>query len=118
VHTLWQVGSIAKGNIDFPIIQEVFVSMRGLLQIHSPALVITVDDIASSVHEALTLAISHSNTILVQLPHAVVPHALWMAEVRTSALQCEISFSLACLQFLRTCKTVSLINRLSLKGVK
>ncbi|CAK9859938.1 unnamed protein product [Sphagnum jensenii] len=82
-----EVGSIAKGNIDFPIIQEVFVSMRGLLQIHSPALVITVDDIACSVHDALTLAVSHSNTLLVQLPRAVVPHALWMAEVRTSALQ-------------------------------
>ena len=90
-----QVGSIAKYSADLPIIQEIFLSMRGLLKIHQPALVITVNDVAAPVLEALQLATARAeaNTTIVRLPRTAVPYALWMADLKSSALQCKFGSS-------------------------
>lgn len=86
-----QVGSVHKGNAEPPMIQEIFVAMRGLIKIHSPALIITVKDVAAPVLEAIKMAASRSltNTTVVCLPATSFPHALWMADIRTTALMCK-----------------------------
>jgi hypothetical protein len=73
------------------MIQEIFVAMRGLIKIHSPALIITVKDVAAPVLEAIKMAASRSltNTTVVCLPATSFPHALWMADIRTTALMCK-----------------------------
>lgn len=87
-----QVGSVHKGNAEPPMIQEIFVAMRGLIKIHSPALIITVKDVAAPVLEAIKMASSRAltNTTVVSLPATSFPHALWMADIRSTALMCKI----------------------------
>ena len=86
-----QVGSVHKGNAEPPMIQEIFVALRGLIKIHSPALIITVKDVAAPVLEAIKMASSRAltNTTVVCLPATSFPHALWMADIRTTALMCK-----------------------------
>ncbi|CAA6655249.1 unnamed protein product [Spirodela intermedia] len=61
---------------------------EGLLKIHNPSLLITVDDLDPSVRSALKTAAegSENGTIFVALPRTAVPKALWMADLRSTAL--------------------------------
>lgn len=77
-------------NMAPSFVHEVFATMKGLLQIHGPSLVITTNTIAPSVREALTLAVARfDGVILVELPPSAVPFALWIPDVRSAALQCK-----------------------------
>lgn len=88
------MGSIHKGFSETPLIQEVSASMRGLLRMHSPRLLITVDDLPSAVIDALKLATSQAavNVSLVQIPHSSFSRALWIPTVPPASLTCKYFF--------------------------
>ncbi|XP_054815013.1 uncharacterized protein LOC129315391 [Prosopis cineraria] len=75
-------------NSEVPIIQAVYSSMKGLIKIHNPSVIITVSDIDPHVRKALNMALeSNSGTAtLVLLPRASVSKVLWMADLRSTAL--------------------------------
>ncbi|KAM7502139.1 hypothetical protein LguiB_001043 [Lonicera macranthoides] len=83
------VGALSGGsNSEVPVVQAVYASMKGLIKIHNPSVVITVDDIDSNVKKALKMALeanSNSST-LVRLPRPSISKVLWMADLRSTAL--------------------------------
>ncbi|KAK4763507.1 hypothetical protein SAY87_012945 [Trapa incisa] len=85
------VGAVAGGlsRSEVPVVQGVYSSMKGLIKMHNPSLVITVDDIDINVRKALRMAAEsggNGTTALVFLPRASVPKVLWMADLRPTAL--------------------------------
>lgn len=84
-----EIGAISgASNSEIPILQAVYSSMKGLVKIHNPSLLITVADIDVNVKNALKMAAQTSvnNTELVLLPRSAVPKVLWMADLRPTAL--------------------------------
>lgn len=83
------VGALSGGsNSEVPVVQAVYASMKGLIKIHNPSVVITVDNIDLNVKKALKMALeanSNSST-LVLLPRPSVSKVLWMADLRSTAL--------------------------------
>ena len=75
-------------NSEVPVIQAVYSSMKGLIKIHNPRVVITVADIDPHVRKALKMAseTNSNGTTLVLLPRASVSKVLWMADLRSTAL--------------------------------
>ncbi|KAH7425787.1 hypothetical protein KP509_11G071200 [Ceratopteris richardii] len=85
-----ELGSISKSlSSNTSIIQEIHASMKGLIKIHSPALVIAVGEVETRVRDALSLVVSQygMNTSLALLPRDSIPHSLWIPSVRSQALQ-------------------------------
>ncbi|KAI5079728.1 hypothetical protein GOP47_0005207 [Adiantum capillus-veneris] len=87
-----EVGSVsAEGNQgEVSLLQEIYSSMKGLLAIHNPALVIALADTPKSVAEALALATSRhtgKHTSLALLPRKSIPHALWIADLKLDTLR-------------------------------
>ncbi|KAL5990611.1 hypothetical protein ACLOJK_011514 [Asimina triloba] len=83
------VGAISGASkSEVPLFQSVYSSMKGLIKIHNPSLLIAVADVDSNVRNALKMASdSNSNhSTLVLLPRAAVPKVLWMADLRSTAL--------------------------------
>jgi hypothetical protein len=76
-------------RMDPSFIHEVMATMKGLMQIHGPSLIITTNTIASSVREALSLVTTRFAATLVELPPSSVPYALWIPDTRSVALQCK-----------------------------
>jgi hypothetical protein len=92
-----EIGAISGvSKSDVPIVQAVYSSMRGLIKMHNPSIIITVADIDASVKSALKMAAQTNvnQTALVLLPRASIPKALWMADVRPAALPSKFSFFL------------------------
>ncbi|KAJ4785276.1 Glycosyltransferase family protein 2 [Rhynchospora pubera] len=84
-----EIGAISGvSKSDVPIVQAVYSSMRGLVKMHNPSLIITVNDIDASVKSALKMAAETSvnQTALVLLPRPSIPKVLWMADLRPAAL--------------------------------
>ncbi|KAI3849690.1 hypothetical protein MKW98_026604 [Papaver atlanticum] len=80
------LSGISKSEV--PVVQSVYSSMKGLLKIHNPSVLITVDDIDTNVRKALTMA-SEANlnlSTLVFLPRVSVSKVLWMPDLRSTAL--------------------------------
>lgn len=75
-------------NSEVPVVQAVFSSMKGLIKIHNPSVVITVADIDSNVKKALKMATEtkSNGTTLVLLPRPSITKVLWMADLRSAAL--------------------------------
>lgn len=75
-------------NSEVPVVQAVFSSMKGLIKIHNPSVVITVADIDSNVKKALKMATETkpNGTTLVLLPRPSITKVLWMADLRSAAL--------------------------------
>ena len=68
--------------------QAVYASMKGLIKIHNPSVIITVADIDPNVKKALKMA-SEANlngTTLILLPRPSISKVLWMADLRSTAL--------------------------------
>lgn len=83
------VGALSDlSKSEVPVVQAVFSSMRGLIKIHNPSVVITAADVDSHVKKALKMATeANSNaTTLILLPRPSVPKVLWMADLRSTAL--------------------------------
>lgn len=92
-----EIGAISGGSkSDVPIVQAVYSSMRGLLKMHNPSLIITVNDIDASVKSALKMAAESSvnQTALVLLPRPSIQKVLWMANLRPAALPSKLLVSL------------------------
>lgn len=96
------VGSLSGlSNSEVPVLQGVYASMKGLIRIHNPSVVIAVSDIDSNVMKALKMATeSRSGTngsTLVLLPRQSVTRALWMADLRPTILPSKsISYCFQC----------------------
>ncbi|MBA0609453.1 hypothetical protein Godav_021502, partial [Gossypium davidsonii] len=84
-----QIGAISgTSNSEVPVLQVVYSSMKGLIKIHNPSVVITLADADSNVKKALKMA-SETNangTALVLLPRPSVSKVLWMPDLRSTAL--------------------------------
>ncbi|TYJ41796.1 hypothetical protein E1A91_A03G045300v1 [Gossypium mustelinum] len=84
-----QIGAISgTSNSEVPVLQVVYCSMKGLIKIHNPSVVITLADADSNVKKALKMA-SETNangTALVLLPKPSVSKVLWMPDLRSTAL--------------------------------
>lgn len=89
------IGAISGSlsNSEVPVLQGVYASMKGLIKIHNPSVVITVSDIDSNVKNALKMATESTSvdkngttSTLVLLPRASVTKALWMADLRPTTL--------------------------------
>lgn len=87
-----QIGAISgTSNSEVPVLQVVYSSMKGLIKIHNPSVVITLADADSNVKKALRMA-SEANangTSLVLLPRPSVSKVLWMSDLRSTALPCK-----------------------------
>jgi len=97
------VGSISGvSNSEAPVIQAVYSSLKGLIKIHNPSVVITVDDIDVNVRKALKMAseTNSNGTTLVLLPRASVSKVLWMADLRSTALPSKKVYFFSKLHFL------------------
>ncbi|KAK8641491.1 hypothetical protein V6N13_010893 [Hibiscus sabdariffa] len=85
-----QIGALSgTSNSEVPVLQAVYSSLKGLIKIHNPNVIITVTDIDPNVKKALKMA-SETNpngTALVLLPRPSVSKVLWMADLRSTALQ-------------------------------
>lgn len=83
------VGALSGvSNSEVVVLQGVYSSMKGLIKIHNPRVVITVADIDPNVKKALKMA-TETNlnaTTLVLLPRPSIPNVLWMADLRTTTL--------------------------------
>lgn len=73
---------------EVPVVQALYSSMKGLIKVHNPSVVITVADIDPNVKKALKMAAeANSNgTALIHLQRSSVPKVLWMADLRSTAL--------------------------------
>ncbi|KAL8115519.1 uncharacterized protein LOC141664040 [Apium graveolens] len=84
-----QVGAISGiSNSEVPVVQAVYASMKGLIKMHNPSVLITVNDIDPNVMKALKMA-TETNTngsVLILLPRSSVSKVLWMADLRATAL--------------------------------
>ncbi|KAG0452694.1 hypothetical protein HPP92_025358 [Vanilla planifolia] len=75
-------------NSEVPNMQPLHCSMKGILRIHNPGLLIAAADIDSTVKNSLKMAIegSKNNSTLVLLPRSEVSKVLWIADLRPTAL--------------------------------
>lgn len=83
------VGALSGiSNSEVPVVQAVYSSMKGLIKMHNPSVVITLSDIDPHVRKALKMAseTNSNGSTLVLLPRASVPKVLWMADLRSTAL--------------------------------
>ncbi|RWW77418.1 hypothetical protein BHE74_00014424 [Ensete ventricosum] len=83
-----EIGATAgASNSEVPVVQAVYSSLKGLLKIHNPSLLIAVDDVDQNVKNALKMAAEGTAnvTALVLLPRAAVPKVLWMADLRPNS---------------------------------
>ena len=84
-----QIGALSRtSNSEVPVLQAVYSSMKGLIKMLNPSVVITVTDIDPNVKKALKMAseTNANDTALVLLPRPSVPKVLWMADLRSTAL--------------------------------
>ncbi|KAG6417896.1 hypothetical protein SASPL_120093 [Salvia splendens] len=97
------IGAISGSlsNSEVPVLQGVYASMKGLIKIHNPSVVITVSDIDSNVKNALKMATESTSvdkngttSTLVLLPRASVTKALWMADLRPTTLPSKMTRTL------------------------
>ncbi|XP_043702054.1 uncharacterized protein LOC122652396 [Telopea speciosissima] len=83
------IGAVSgSSDSEVPVLQAVYSSMKGLITIHNPSVLITVSDIDTNVKKALKMA-SETNpncSTLILLPRSSVPKVLWMADLRQTAL--------------------------------
>lgn len=111
------IGAISGvSNSEVPVLQAVYSSMKGLIKIHNPSVVITVADVDPNVKKALKMA-SETNpngTTLVLLPRPSVSKVLWMPDLRSTALpsnRSNFSVNTYILSLLiETLKVVNLVN--------
>lgn len=83
------VGALSGlSNSEVPVMQAVYSSMKGLIKIHNPSVVITVADIDPNLKKALKMATetSTNGTTMILLPRPSISKVLWMADLRSTAL--------------------------------
>jgi hypothetical protein len=73
---------------EVPVLQAVYASMRGIVQMHNPSVVIALADVDAKVKDALRMAADAAvnRTALVLLPRNAVSKVLWMATLKPASL--------------------------------
>ncbi|KAG8060650.1 hypothetical protein GUJ93_ZPchr0002g26203 [Zizania palustris] len=73
---------------EVPVLQVVYSSMRGIVRMHNPSVIVAVSDVDGKVKDALRMAADAAvnHTALVLLPRNSISKVLWMATVRPTAL--------------------------------
>nr|CAB3448271.1 unnamed protein product [Digitaria exilis] len=73
---------------EVPVLQAVYASMRGIVQMHNPSVVVALADVDDKVKEALRMAANAAvnRTALVLLPRNSVSKVLWMATLKPASL--------------------------------
>ncbi|CAL5020118.1 unnamed protein product [Urochloa decumbens] len=73
---------------EVPVLQAVYASMRGIVMMHNPSVVVALDDVDDKVKQALRMAADAAvnRTALVLLPRASVSKVLWMATLKPASL--------------------------------
>jgi hypothetical protein len=75
---------------EVPVLQAVYASMRGIVRMHNPSVVVALADIDAKVKEALRMAADVADavnrTALVLLPRTSVSKVLWMATLKPASL--------------------------------
>lgn len=86
---------------EVPVVQAVYSSMKGLIKMHNPSVLITVSDIDSHVKKALKMAAetNANGTTMILLPRPSVSKVLWMADLRPTAIPSKNQFFLYSLNF-------------------
>ncbi|KAF7154394.1 hypothetical protein RHSIM_Rhsim01G0215800 [Rhododendron simsii] len=81
-------GSSGVSDSEVPVVQGVYSSMKGLIKMHDPSVLIAVSDIDPHVLKALRMAseTTANGSTLVLLPRPSVEKVLWMADLRSTAL--------------------------------
>ncbi|XP_042511019.1 uncharacterized protein LOC122086323 [Macadamia integrifolia] len=83
------IGAISgSSDSEVPVLQAVYSSMKGLIKIHNPSVLITVSDIDTNVKKALKMVseTSSNGSTLILLPRSSVSRVLWMADLQSTAL--------------------------------
>ncbi|KAL4190270.1 hypothetical protein AMTRI_Chr07g23880 [Amborella trichopoda] len=83
------VGALAGiSGSGVPVLQSVYSSMRGLMRIHNPSVVIALKGVDENVKEGLRTAVSgHNNgSQMILFPENAVPKVLWMANLRSTTI--------------------------------
>ncbi|RZC76954.1 hypothetical protein C5167_001079 [Papaver somniferum] len=83
------IGALSElSDSEVPVIQAVYSSMKGLIKIHNPTVLITVSDIDPNIKKALKMAseTNSNQTTHILLPRSSVSRVLWMADLRPTAL--------------------------------
>ncbi|XP_074366606.1 uncharacterized protein LOC141707376 [Apium graveolens] len=74
-------------NSEVPVVQAVYASMKGLIKIHNPSVVITVSDTDLNVLKALKMATeTNANSALILLPRPSVSKVTWIADLHAAVL--------------------------------
>ncbi|GJM87285.1 hypothetical protein PR202_ga03225 [Eleusine coracana subsp. coracana] len=71
-----------------PLVQAVYASMRGIVRMHNPSVIVALDAIHDKVKDALRMAADDAvnRTALVLLPKRSVSKVLWMATLKPASL--------------------------------
>ncbi|KAK3155540.1 hypothetical protein QOZ80_2BG0204510 [Eleusine coracana subsp. coracana] len=71
-----------------PVVQAVYASMRGIVRMHNPSVIVAVDTIDAKVKDALRMAADDAvnRTALVLLPKRSISKVLWMATLKPASL--------------------------------
>ncbi|KAL9266705.1 hypothetical protein AKJ16_DCAP07364 [Drosera capensis] len=100
------IGTLSKNSpSEVPVVQAIYATMKGLIKMHNPSVVITVDDVDVSVKKALKMAVETGRVVvgnetsegstagnvtkapaLILLPRRSITQALWIADVKPAAL--------------------------------
>ncbi|EPS59719.1 hypothetical protein M569_15086, partial [Genlisea aurea] len=83
------IGSLTEiSGSEVPVLQSVYASMKGLMKIHNPSVVIGVSDLDPIVKKSVKMAVDlfQNSSSFVLLPRNSIPRALWMADLRPTAL--------------------------------
>ncbi|KAH7862531.1 hypothetical protein Vadar_006106 [Vaccinium darrowii] len=83
-----EAASSGVSDSEVPVVQGVYSSMKGLIKMHNPSVVIATSDIDPNVLKALRMATetAKNSSTLVLLPKPSVEKVLWMVDLRSTAL--------------------------------
>lgn len=90
-----EAASSGVSDSEVPVVQGVYSSMKGLIKMHNPSVLIATSDIDPNVLKALRMATetAKNSSTLVLLPKPSVEKVLWMVDLRSTALPCKNNHS-------------------------
>uniref|UniRef100_A0A0E0CSU0 Uncharacterized protein n=1 Tax=Oryza meridionalis TaxID=40149 RepID=A0A0E0CSU0_9ORYZ len=83
------VGALSgPSHSDVPVLHAVYSSMRGIVRMHNPSVIVAVADVDPKIKDALRMAADAAvnRTALVLLPRNSISKVLWMATLRPTSL--------------------------------
>ncbi len=87
------VGALSgPSHSDVPVLHAVYSSMRGIVRMHNPSVIVAVADVDSKIKDALRMAADAAinRTALVLLPRNSISKVLWMANLSPTSLPSKL----------------------------